>query len=261
MKISSLTAGLAFGLVALLALPSVASAQNNIVSGSAQMVLSNQVHPNGNVYDQVLLTGATATLRADSGQVLRCSFLDANGDIVQAEFSGPGEFTIALDEGSVVAPAPAAKYNQPGVNYMTGRPVITITGSTEDTYVSVFSVGSANAVNQALFKAGETYDGIADVRLLQVTGDKIGGILTGNTRFGGPSGMTGILAPNTSVQRRAILHDIEATGSATPVLQFGSGSTFAQDSGSVLLAGGDLQQPNGAAIDVTAGSGSGLSSM
>ena len=39
-------------------------------------------HPNGNVYDQVLMTGASVTVTADVGQVTRVSFLDAQGDIL-----------------------------------------------------------------------------------------------------------------------------------------------------------------------------------
>lgn len=241
--------------LACLALPSLTLAANNVVSGSATIVADNVLHPNGNRYDQVLLTGQSAVLKTDGTKVLRASFLDTNGDIVQAEFSGPGQFTITMDPATYVAPAPAAKYNQAGTNYVTGRPTIAISGNTVDTYVSVFSVGRNNAVNQALFPAGQTYDGVADVGLLSMSGSAVGSVLTGNTRYSASSGMTGIFAPNTAVKNRAILYDIKASSSATPVLAFGSGSTFSQDSGAVLLAGGDLAQPNNASIDVTSGTG------
>lgn len=243
------------------ALPAFALAANNIVSGSGTLVNDGVKHENGNFYDQVLLTGQSIVLKADGTKILRCSFLDTNGDIVQCEFSGPGQFTITLDPATFVAAAPAAKYNQPGTNYVTGRPTVKIEGNTADTYVNIFSVGKSTAVNQALFPAGQAYDGIADVQLLQISGSAMAAVLTGNTRFGGSSGMTGIFAPNTDIKSRAILYDIKASAAATPVLQFGSGSTFAQDSGAILLAGGDLIQPNNAAIDITSGTGSTLASI
>jgi hypothetical protein len=243
-----------------LSVSSFALAQNNIVSGSGT-VFPNLSNPDGQVYDQVLLTGQTVTLQADTGQVLRCSFLDTNGDIVQAEFAGPGQFKIDLDASTFVAAAPPSKYNQSNVNYVTGRPTVTVTGNTASTYVNIFTVGSATAVNQALFKAGEVYDGVADVQLLSISGPAIGRIRAGNTRFGGSAGMTGIFAPNTNVAERAVLYDIKASGSATPVLQFGAGSTFSVDGGAVLLAGGNLVQPNNAAVDVTSGSGTTLASI
>ena len=58
------------------------AAQGVVVSGTAEVVGSDIVHPNGNIYDQVLLTGNLATLRAEPGKVTRCSFIDENGDIV-----------------------------------------------------------------------------------------------------------------------------------------------------------------------------------
>src|SRR5262245_23685258 len=58
---------------------------------------SNISHPNGNVYDQVLLKASAITVTADPGQVTRVSFLDLSGDIVQAEFGGAGTLTISLD--------------------------------------------------------------------------------------------------------------------------------------------------------------------
>ncbi|HVU25604.1 MAG TPA: hypothetical protein VHE13_15855 [Opitutus sp.] len=248
-------------LLASLALFSLARADSNVVSGSADVVATGIHHPNGNIYDQVLLTGQTATLQTVGSNVLRCSFLDPDGDIVQCEFSGPGQFTITLDPDTYVAAAPPAKYNQPGVSYVTGKPTVTITGNTADTYVNIFSVGKANAVNQALFPDGQEYDGVADVQLLSISGPAMGAIFNGNVRYSGSTGMTGIFAPNTDIVYRAILQDLKASGTATPVLEFGSGSTFSWDSGSVLVGGGDLSQPNGASIDITSGDGNTLASI
>ena len=59
-----------------------------ILAGSGSEVGSNIVHSNGNTYDQILLTGPSVTVSADPGQVVRISYLDLGGDIVQTKFSG-----------------------------------------------------------------------------------------------------------------------------------------------------------------------------
>ena len=71
--------------------------QEVVLEGEGDVVGENIQHPNGNVFDQVLLTGKSVKLQAKPGQITRVSFLDENGDIVQAEFSGTGVFTITLD--------------------------------------------------------------------------------------------------------------------------------------------------------------------
>ena len=43
-----------------------------------------------NIYDQILMVGSSVTVAADQGQIVRTSYLDSNGDIIQAEFSGAG---------------------------------------------------------------------------------------------------------------------------------------------------------------------------
>jgi hypothetical protein len=117
------------------------------VTGGGTEVGSDIHHPNGNTYDQVLMTGSSVTVTADAGQITRVSFLDLQGDIVQAEFSGAGDLTISLDK--FVGPAEAANYVQPGVKYVQGLATFTITGENASTNFSVFSVGSGNAVVQS----------------------------------------------------------------------------------------------------------------
>lgn len=115
------------------------------VTGTADSLpdWQNIRHPNGNQYDQVLMTGPAVTVKADPGQVTRVSFIDLNDDIVQVEFSGAGSLSIVLEEAT--GPQPPAIYNQ-AVGYMKGRPTVVIGGADETSYVSVFSVGRANAV-------------------------------------------------------------------------------------------------------------------
>jgi hypothetical protein len=213
---------------------------------------TNLLHPNGNIYDQVLLTGVSATVRSDPGQVARISFVDLNGDIVQVEFSGAGSLTIDL--AAATGPAPAKKYNQAGVSYMTGHAALTILGSDATTNVGIFSVGTATAVNQSLFKAGEMYDGIADVQNIRIivdptkpNGATFGGIRAGNAQFWGTSGSVGILATQVQVQDVVVIGDLWTIDAANPVLTFGVSSQF----GGVTIAGGDLSQPNGKPIEAT----------
>ncbi|HRE83572.1 MAG TPA: immunoglobulin domain-containing protein, partial [Opitutaceae bacterium] len=89
------------------------------IVGSSVEVGSNIQHPNGNTYDQNLLTGDSASFSADSGQVLRVSFVDLSDDIVQVEFSGRGTLTVNL--ANPTGPAAPVLYNQPDVRYMRGH--------------------------------------------------------------------------------------------------------------------------------------------
>lgn len=230
-----------------------------IVGGQGgQEVLTNVVHSNGNVYDQVLMNSSTVTVTADAGQVTRVSFLDLQGDIVQAEFSGAGTLTISLDPTTFQGPAEAANYNQPGTKYVQGLASFTIQGSDATTNFGVFSVGTGNAHNGAnnpIFAGGKDGgDNTADVARLTIVADPakpngstFGGIRAGNAIFSDATGSVGIAAANVHVQNVVVLSDINATGSAIPTLVFGANSQF----GEVRIAGGGLVSDNGKAINNT----------
>ena len=96
-----------------------------IAEGSGEIAGENIQHPNGNIFDQILLTGPSITVKAKEGQITRVSFMDENGDIVQAEFSGSGTFSITLDPATYLPPALPAFYNQ-DVKYVTGKPSVVI---------------------------------------------------------------------------------------------------------------------------------------
>jgi hypothetical protein len=232
-------------------------AQTNVRSGSGKVVGADILHPvTQRYYDQILLTGPNVTVAADAGQVARVSFLDPDGDITQVEFSGSGTVTIQLDLSTYVPPAAAAKYNQPEVLYVKGRPTVTVNGAAQDTFISIFTVGRGNAVNQTLFRSDVTYDAMADVQLVQIDGSEIGAVLLGNVRFGGSTGSIGLDAANTAVKYRVIVGDLDARDDATPLLRIGSGSALAWDDGAMLIAGGALHQTNGLAVDVSSSAGS-----
>lgn len=207
------------------------------VVGGGTEVGANIVHPAGYIYDQVLMTGAAATVTADAGQVMRVSFIDPNDDIVNLEFAGAGAMTVVLDQAT--GPATAVKYNQPGVSYMKGRAGIVITGANETTTLSVSTVGTATATNQTLFQAGTTYDGVADLAFIAISSSnaKFGSLFAGNARFSAANGSTGLFAPGVLFTGSIKINDLDASAASTPFLVVG----FASD---VQILGGDLLQTN-----------------
>jgi outer membrane protein assembly factor BamB/subtilisin family serine protease len=213
------------------------------VLGAAAEVGPNIVHPNGNVYDQVLLQGASAAVTADPGQIVRTSFIDLTDDIVQVEFSGAGTLSLSLD--SSTGPAAPVNYNQ-NVNYMRGHATIVIAGADETTHLTIFSVGTITAINQSLFRSGVTYDAVADlatVAILSANG-KFGSFHTGNASYLAARSITGIYAPDVQFTDSVILGDVNASDTATPCLLFGS-------TPEVQIAGGDLWQANSRAVQVS----------
>lgn len=216
------------------------------LGGTASEVGSNIPHPNGNVFDQLLLTGSAATFTADVAekQITRLSFVDLTGDIVQVELSGPGTVSLALDASS--GPAVAELYNQPDIRYMRGNAGIVVTGATQDTHLSVFSVGRANAINQSLFRSDVNYDGRADLAYVAIVSanGKFGGLRAGNASFLATRGLAGIYAPGVQFTGPVYVGDISAYDNASPVLMLGSAAE-------VQINGGDLYQANGRAVAIS----------
>lgn len=217
---------------------------------------SDIVHPNGNVYDQVLLKTSAITVMNDPGQITRVSFLDLQGDIVQAEFGGAGSLSISLDNFS--GAAEATKYNQPGVEYVTGLASFTIQGSDSSTNFTVFSVGTETAHNKGanpIFEGGLTGgDNLASVQRVTIVADPgnpngstFGGIRAGNALFSGESGVVGITAANVQIQDVVVISELNAAGTALPTLVFGGDSQF----GAITVAGGGLISDNGMSINNT----------
>lgn len=214
------------------------------VAGSATQLEGDIHHPNGNVYDQVLLQGTSASVRADANQVLRMSYVDLQDDIVQIEFAGAGTLTVTLEAAS--GPAAPQKYVQPGVAYMKGHARIVISGANETTHVAVFSVGRANAVNQSIFRSDVTYDGWADIASISIlsTNGKFGGVWTGNAGYTASAGVTGLLAPGVEFTWPVVIGDIHASNDATPMIMLGTASD-------ARIAGGNLAQFNSRAVQVS----------
>lgn len=212
------------------------------VVGDAIEVGSDIVHPNGRCFDQLLLTGASATVTADRGQVTRLSFIDLNDDIVQVEFSGAGSLTVVLAGAS--GPERPKNYQQE-VRYMKGHATLLVADADATTNVSVFSVGRATAVNPALFKDGISYDGIADIGALGIVSrdGRIGGLFMGNAQFFNATGITGVLAPQIEFFGPVRLGNVSAFDAAVAVLVFGRANA-------VEIAGGDLLQDNGQSVQI-----------
>ena len=226
-----------------------------IIDGSGEIVGTNIPHPNGNVFDQILLTGESLKVRADTDQITRVSFLDLYDDIVQVEYSGSGVMTVLMDPETYSSPALPVKYNQQ-VAYVKGRPRLQVEGADASTFISIFTVGKINAVNQNLFLQGVVYDAVADVSLLEVVNSlSMGGILCANTRFSASKGKVGIDARNIPIAVRLTVGEIDADEDAVPYFMVGEGSfTVNASNPGLRLTGGNLQQSNGASIIVAPGS-------
>ena len=227
-----------------------------VLDGSGDIAGEDIQHANGNVFDQILLTGESVQLQAKPGQITRVSFMDETEDIVQVEFSGNGTFTVTLDPATFLAPAIPPRYNQ-AVEYVTGKPSVVIDGADANTFFSIFTVGRINAFNQALFPEGQVYDAQADVSLVEVVNSTgLGGVQLSNTVFSGSTGRVGVDARGVPIAVRLTIGDIDASGDAVPHLLFGSGSfTVPAGNPGLRITGGDLLQTNGTAV-VVAESGS-----
>ncbi len=227
-----------------------------VLDGSGDIAGEDIQHANGNVFDQILLTGESVQLQAKPGQITRVSFMDENEDIVQVEFSGNGTFTVTLDPATFLPPAIPPRYNQQ-VEYVTGKPSVVIDGADANTFFSIFTVGTINAFNQALFPEGQVYDAQADVALVEVVNSTgLGGVQLSNAVFSGSTGKVGVDARGVPIAVRLTIGDIDADGDAVPHILFGEGSfTVAAGNPGLRITGGDLLQTNGAAV-VVAESGS-----
>jgi len=238
----------------------------NKVIGAGSVVGTDIVHPNGNIFDQVLVTGAAESITADAHQVTRTSYIDLNDDIVQVEFSGAGTLSLVLASPS--GPAAPLNYNQPTVAYMKGHAGIVITGADDTTNVSVFTVGRATAFDptgtynillspsatndptkngSSLFAGHDTthYDGFADIAYIAIasTNGKFGGLRASNAHFFASNGLTGVYAPGVAFEGPVFVSNIEAFDAASPVLILGSASD-------TRVTGGDMFQDNGQAVQV-----------
>lgn len=207
------------------------------VLGGGREVATNLTHSNGNVYDQILVTGTSVAVTADYRQATRTSFVDLNGDIVQVELSGPGTLSIVLD--AATGPAVAAAYNQPDVQYMKGHAGIVLVGVDETSHLSIFTVGRATAIDQSLFRSDTAYDGVADIAFIGIFSpySKFGGLRTANVHYWSTHGVAGVYAPKTHFSGPVYIGDISANDSATPMLVVGSAPE-------IRITGGSLLQPN-----------------
>ena len=234
--------------------------------GSGTVLATHTPHPNGNFYDQVLLTG-TAEAITTPGYTVRTSFIDLNDDIVQVEFSGHGTLSLVLD--NVSGPATPVNYTQPNTTYMKGNAGIVITGADETTNLLVFTVGRATAFDptggfnfllpisatnnpanngSSLFAghASTAYNGVADIAFIAISSanGRFGGLRASNASCLATKGLTGIYAPGVQFTGPVFISDIHASAAASPVFIIGSSSD-------TRITGGNLLQANGQPVKVS----------
>ena len=237
------------------------------IVGDGVEVLSNFPHPNGNIYDQILMTGPSVTVTPDPGQYVRVSFLDQNGDIVQTQLSGAGTMTITLENlkraGDTGYINTNPDQNLPHGGYVQGLASVTIDKPALSTELNIFPVGLL--MNPGLF-SGEIKkggDGFADIARITLVGNasnpagfaNMGSIIAGGVVFSANEGVVGIRGEYVAVQGRVIIGDIDSHGTGQPWLHFNTNSQFQN----VIVRGGDLKQTNDAAFET--GTFGGLSSF
>ncbi|WP_148218200.1 hypothetical protein [Opitutus terrae] len=236
--------------------------------GDGKIVGTDITHPNGNVFDQVLVTGPAEAVTAGYApkKITRTSFIDLDNDIVQVEFSGPGTLTLVFD--GYTPPALPTNYQQDTL-YVKGHAGIVVTGADENTNVSVFTVGRATAFDptgayniliapsptnnpanngSSLFKghSATKYDGVADLAFIAIASSngKFGGIRTANANYFASKGMTGVYAPGVEFTGPIFIGNITAFDAANPVIILGSAAD-------TRITGGDLAQPNAQPVQVS----------
>ncbi|HRE82369.1 MAG TPA: hypothetical protein PLN52_15085 [Opitutaceae bacterium] len=228
-----------------------------IVAGSGVEVASNIVHANGNTYDQILLTGPTITVTADPGEVVRISFLDQGGDIVQTEFSGKGTLTLSLEDlkrsGDAGYTNPNPPQTLPAGGYVQGLASITLEKPELSTNLGIYAAGKVQ--NPGFFNdpTRNGHNGLAEIARVVLTSDSsnaagysnMGGLYMGGVVFTANEGVAGIRAPLVALQNIVSIGDIDSKGTAKPYLLFNTNSQFQN----VFIRGGDLKQTNDAPFE------------
>ncbi len=232
------------------------------VVGAGDEVASD-VTVNGVTFDQVLLNGQSVTVDPDDGQWARLTWRDAQGEIIQAEFTGDGTISVDLSEG-FSGPAEADRYNQPGVLYVGGNAQILIEQSGSNSKLNVYSLGGAtdlvvdpndpfnfDASLNPFLDPAETY-GTADIKNVKIVDDPNGaGDLFnffggGNVLFNGSNGNVGFDAGQTNILNGLNIGGFHITNSAFGTLEIGGDSQV----GTVNIIGGNVNNTAGAFSDL-----------
>ncbi len=207
----------------------IGEAGTPVVSGQAFCPDKFQnVVRDGRVVDEVVMLGATLTVRPRNGIGARVNFLDADGDLVVAEMSGPGTLSIQLDNALTRANAkfPAR-----------GDAEFVLANTTADTTFRFFAVGKINGPYPA------SGDAVATARRVIVNSSAIGGLFLGNSKLRASTDAAGIQAAGASADA-VVVGEIDADSSAVPSLLFGQ-------TGGVVFSGSKMLQTNGQPVQVT----------
>lgn len=200
-----------------------------VISGTAFCPEKFQnVVRDGRVVDEVVMLGANLTVRPRQGIGARIIFLDAEGDLVVAEMSGPGTLAIQLDNAVLRA---SAKFPA------RGDAAFVLTDTTAETTFRFYAVGKINGPYPA------SGDAVATARRLTITGPAIGHLFLGNSRLHASTDAAGIQATGVAADS-VVIGEIDAEASAVPSLLFGQTRT-------VVFSGSKMLQSNGQPVQVT----------
>ena len=206
----------------------------------------------GNTYNGFEQTSEVASYQATSGELTRVSFLDPDRDLVFVEFGGAGTMNIQFEGFMADVDSP---YDQPGTTYSQGLATITITGSDQTTFVSVFSLGNDPARVDVALVNDDTFataDGRADIRAIVIEGtdaqvDFIGGINAANADLtdNGGTGSVGIFSAEVRIDNYLFIGEVSATGGGgridlDPFSLLTSEIPTLESDGSVLFTGGSV---------------------
>jgi|GEM_PF-6811474 len=236
------------------------------IAGADEVASDVFVASQGNTFDQLLMTGSTATFKNDPGQITRLALQDVNedgsrGEIIQIEASGEGTFTVSLT-GFQAAAEPSGNYNQ-AVQYVAGKATVTIEQSNSNSNLSVYALGPATDFSPGGAEANPIFQdangdplnadyGQADLQAVIVVnnpnggGDLFGSFFGGNALFSGDTGVVGINAPGTNFIGRVAIGGLHATDAAAPALDFG-GDQF----GTLNIVGGSIVNDSVNPLDTT----------
>lgn len=200
-----------------------------VVSGDAYCPDKYQnVLRDGRLVDEVVMLGASLTVRPRNGLGTRVLFLDSDGDLVVAEVEGPGTLTINLENAIT-----RTRANIPS----RGEAEFVLAGTNTETSFRFYAIGKINGPYPA------SGDAAASARRVVVNSSALGRLYLGNSRLHGSVDAAGVVASGATVDS-VVVGELDAENAAVPSLLFGHARE-------VVFSGSKMLQTNKRAVHVT----------